>query len=59
MKRDLTNYEWQLVLGALSSMLRYQQRNLDRAKDADAVDRWAQGCVRTKALMEKIEGGGS
>lgn len=50
----LTGPELSLIGGALSSQLRYAQRNLDRARDDDAVNRWAAMCVQLKALLDRV-----
>lgn len=55
MTLDVTERDVMRILGALSSMLRYEQSGLDRAKEDDAVNRWADRATETRAIMRRIE----
>lgn len=55
---EVTGRELERIQGALSSMLRYEQRYLETAKTDEAVSRWADRVVETHALIEKLERGG-
>lgn len=52
----LTDGEVDTIRAALSSELRYCQRNLDRAREDDAVERWARRCISVGALIRKLKG---
>lgn len=54
---ELTGRELMLIGGALSDQLRYAQRNLDKAREPDAIDRWAKLCTDLRALMKKLDEG--
>lgn len=52
---ELTPREVDMLLAALGAQQRYAKNGLDKAKEDDAVNRWATFCVELKTIRDKIE----
>lgn len=53
-KLALDGNELQLLSASLGMMGRYASTNLDRAKEDDAINRWADLCVEVRDLQRKL-----
>lgn len=53
---ELTGENISIIGGALSAQLRYFQRGLDKAKEDEAVDRWARACVQLGRAQDSLAG---
>lgn len=51
---ELTPRDLDVIRAALSAQLRYCRNGLDKAKQDDAVNRWADRCVEVGKTMEKL-----
>lgn len=54
---ELTDEDLLLIGGALSAQLRYAQRGSEKAKQDDAINRWADFSVRLGRVMDKLPKG--